>query len=85
MFGVLQQQHQQHAEHDDLEVAGGAEQLGQQVLQAILQDGQQAGAEHRAPHVPHPAHHGHEQVFDAVVQAERRRVHRALQVRVQEA
>ncbi|MCY1226722.1 hypothetical protein D9M72_389680 [compost metagenome] len=82
---VLQQQYQQHAEDDDLEVAVGAEQLGQHALQHILQDGQDARAQHRAPHMAHAADHGHEQVLDAVVQAKRRRVHRALQVRVQEA
>ena len=82
---VLQQQHQQHAEHDDLEVAVGAQQLRQNALQAVFQDGQQTRAKHRAPHVAHATDHRHEQVFDTVVQAEWRRVHRALQMRIEKA
>jgi hypothetical protein len=39
-----------------------------------------------APHtLPAPADHGHEQVLDALVDAERRRIDEALQVRVEPA
>ncbi len=83
--GALQHQQHQEAEHHDLEVAAGAQQLGQHVLQLGLQQRDQRGAQHRAPQVARAADHGHEQVFDADVEVERRRVDEALQVRVEPA
>ena len=82
---VLQHQHQQDAEDDDLVVAAGAHQLGQQHLELVLQDLHDAGADERAPDVADAAEHRHEQVLDAHVQAERRRVDGALEVREQPA
>ncbi len=82
---ILQQQHHQNAEDDHFEVAVLAEQLRQQRLQVVLQHRQDGRAKHRAPHVRHAADHRHEQELDAVIQAERRRIHRALQMCVEKA
>ena len=80
-------QHEDHdqPEDDHLEIAGLAEQLRQQVLQPLLEDGDQAGAKQGAPHVPDTADHRHEQVFDTLRERERRRIHEALQMRIEPA
>ncbi len=80
---TLQQHDHQHAEDDDLEVAALAEQRRQDVLQHLLRERDQRRADHRAPHAAGAADDRHEQVLDALVDVERRRVHEALQVRVQ--
>ncbi len=82
---ALQHQHHQQAEDDDLEVAAGAQQGRQYVLQLLLDQGDQRGAQHRAPQVAGAADHGHEQVLDAHVQVEGRRAHEALHVGVEPA
>ena len=43
---------------------------GSQILQLLLQHLDDAGADDRAPHVADAADHRHEQVLDALVQAE---------------
>jgi hypothetical protein len=85
LAGAVQHQHHQQAEHDHLEVAAGAQQAGQPVLQPLLEHGDDARAHDRAPHVAGAADHRHEEVLDADVHAERGRVHEALHVRVQPA
>ena len=82
---ALQHEQHQEAEDDHLEIAAGAQQLRQQVLQLLLEQRDQGRAEHRAPQVARAADHRHEQVLDADVEVERRRVHEALQVRVEPA
>ncbi|KAG1199383.1 hypothetical protein G6F35_012515 [Rhizopus arrhizus] len=78
-------QDQQHAENDHFEVGVGIQQLGQQVLQLVLQHQDDAGTEQGAPDVTRTAHHRHEQVFNAVVQAEGAGADGALHVRVEPA
>ena len=56
---------------------------GSRSCSSLLQERDQRRAQHRAPHAAGAADHGHEQVLDALVDAERRRVHEPLQVRVQ--
>ncbi|KAG0937970.1 hypothetical protein G6F31_015523 [Rhizopus arrhizus] len=82
---TVQQQHHAKTEDDDLEVAGLAQQLGHPVLQPLLEHGEHARANQRTPDLPRAADDGHEQVFDAHLQAERVGVHEALHVRVQPA
>ena len=82
---VLQHADEDEAEDDNLEVAAGADQLGQQHLQLVFDDLHRARARKRAPDVANATQHRHEQVFNALGQAERRRVHRALKVREQPA
>ena len=62
---VLQHQHEQDAEDDDLVVAARAHQARQPDLQLVLQDLHDAGADERAPDVADAAEHRHEQVLDA--------------------
>ncbi len=81
----MQHEDHQQSEADHLEVAGGAEQLRQQILQPLLEHGDHRGAEQRAPDVGGAADHRHEQVFDADVQAEGRRIDEALEVGVKPA
>jgi hypothetical protein len=59
--------------------------LRQPVLQPLLEDGDQAGAQHGAPDVADAADDGHEQVFDALRQPEGGRVNEALQMSVEPA
>jgi hypothetical protein len=82
---ALQHEQHQEAEDDHLEIAAGAQQLRQQVLQLLLDQRDQGRAEHRAPQVARAPDHRHEQVLDADVDVERRRVHEALQVGVEPA
>ena len=82
---TLQHQHHQQAEHDHLEVAAGAEQARQHVLQLLFQQRDDGRTEHRAPQMPGPADHRHEEVLDADVQVEGRWVNEALHVRVEPA
>ena len=82
---ALQQGDDQHAEHHDLEVAGRAEQHRQRILQVLLEERDDRRADHRAEHAARAADDRHEQVFDALVDAERRGIDEALQVRVQPA
>ena len=81
----LQQHHQQDAEHDGLELALAAENIRQIALQDLLQDHDDAGAEHRAPDIAGAADHGDEEIFDAGLRAERRRVGGALEMRIEPA
>ena len=83
--GVAQQDHDQHAEHDDLEGPGLPDQAGQRRLQHLLEDGDQERPQHGAPDVAGAADHRHEQVLDAHVDGERRRIDEALHVREQPA
>ncbi len=82
---VLEYQHQGHTEDDDLVAAAGADELGQQYLQLVVQQFDEAGTHQRAPHVGHAADHRHEQVLDAHLQAESSGTDRALEVRKQPA
>ena len=81
----MQQDDQQDAEHDGLELALAAEDIRQIALQDFLQDHDDAGAEHRAPDIAGAADHGDEQIFDAGLRAERRRVGGALEMRIEPA
>ena len=81
----LQQHDQQDAEHDGLELALAAKDIRQIALQHLLQDHDDAGAEHRAPDIAGAADHGDEQIFDAGLRAERRRVGGALEMRIEPA
>ncbi len=81
----LEHQHQQGAERHRLVAGAQAEQAGQQVLELVVQHGDQGGAEQRAPEVPDAAQHRHQQRVDGGLQPERRGVHRALEVGVQPA
>ena len=82
---ALQDQHHGDAEDDDLEIAALPEYLRQQILQPLLEDGDQPGPENRAPDVADAADDGHEQVLDTLRQGERRRIDEALQVSVEPA
>ena len=79
----LQDQHQQGAEDDGFVVAAMAQQAGEQVLQLVVHQRDQPGPEQRAPDRSGAAHHRHQQVLDAGVEAERGGVHAALHVGVQ--
>ena len=81
----LQQQHQQDAEHDGLKLALAVKQIRQIALQDFLQDDHDGGAEHAAPDIAGAADHGDEQIFDAGLGAERRRIDGALEMRVEPA
>ena len=61
------------------------EQSRQHVLQHLLRQRDQRRADHRAPHAARAADDRHEQVLDALVDAERRRIDEPLQVRVEPA
>ena len=63
--GVLQAEDDQRAEDDGLEVASLAEQLRQQVLQPLLEHGDQGRADQRAAQAGGAAEDDHEQVLDA--------------------
>ncbi len=56
---------------------------GSQLLQQLLQQRDQRRADDRAPDAAGAADHRHEQVLDALVDAERRRIDEALQMRIQ--
>ena len=81
----LQQQHQQDAEHDGLELAFAAEQQRQIALQDLLQDDDDAGSQHRAPDIAGAADHRDEEIFDAGMGAERGRIGGALEMRIEPA
>ena len=66
-------------------MARRAKQLGQNVLQPLLEHGDHPGPHQRAPHLARATDHGHEQVFNADMQAKRGGIHKALQVGVQPA
>ncbi|ETH82122.1 hypothetical protein L559_2967 [Bordetella pertussis STO1-CHOC-0017] len=83
--GVLQHQDHQHAEEDQFEVGVGIDQLGQDVLQLVLDSQDDRRAQQRPPDMAGAADHGHEEVFDAVVQAERTGADRALHMGIQPA
>ena len=82
---VLQDDYQQDAEHDNFKLPGLADDFGQQILQPRFEQRDERRAEHRAPHARSPPNHRHEQIFNTLIDAERRRVHKALQMRVQPA
>src|SRR4029079_16717702 len=81
----LQQYDQQDAEHDGLELALAAEDIWQVALQDFLEDHHDAGPEHRTPDITGAADDGDEQILDAGLRAERRRVGGALEMRIQPA
>ncbi len=81
--GGLQDQHQHRAESDGFEIAGVADQPGQNVLQLIAQHRNSGGAENRAVDAARAAQHGHQQIFGAGADAERSRRNRALKMRVE--
>ena len=81
----LQHHHQHDAEDDGLEVAAGAQQLGQQHLQLVFGQPHHGRAEEGAPHMAHAAQHRHEQVLDALVDGKGRGADAALEVREQPA
>ena len=70
---ALQQEDEQHREHDDLELSRGAARRDhrQIVLDAVLEQGDDGGADHGARQVGHAAHHRHQQVEDADSDIER--------------
>jgi hypothetical protein len=82
---VLEHQHDHDAEHDQLVAAGRADELGQQHLQLVFQQLDDARARNGAPHMGRTAEHHHEEVLDAHLQPEGRWVDRALEVRKQPA
>ena len=82
---TLQHPQHQQAKHNDFKVAGGAQQTGQNILQFFLEQGDDRRAQHRTPEMSGAADHRHEQVFNADVEVERRRVHKPLQMRVKPA
>ncbi|MNX94646.1 hypothetical protein D3C86_1268840 [compost metagenome] len=82
---AVQQQHHAEAEHDDFKIARLAQHLGQPVLQPLLGHREHARAHQRAPDLARAADDGHEQVFDAHLQAEGVGVHETLHVGVQPA
>ena len=59
--------------------------IRQIALQDLLQDDDDAGAEHRAPDIAGAADHRDEQIFDAGLRAERRRIGGALEMRIEPA
>ena len=81
----LQQDHQQDAEHDGLELALAVKQIRQIALQDFLQDDDDGRAEHAAPDITGAADDRDEEIFDAGLRAERRRVGGALEMRVEPA
>jgi len=72
-------------EDDHFEIARGTEDLRQQVLQPLFEDGDDTCTDQRPPDVCGAADHRHEQVFDADVQTERRRIDEALHVGIEPA
>ena len=67
----LQQQDEQHREHDDLELARGARRDHRQpVLDAVLEQGDDGRAHDRAREVGHAADHRHQEVEDADIDVE---------------
>ncbi len=81
----MQQHHQQDAEHDGLELAFAVKQIGQIALQDFLQDHDDAGSKHAAPDVTGAADDRDEEIFDAGLRAERRRIGRPLEMRIEPA
>ena len=81
----LQQHDQQDTEHDGLELALAAKDIRQIALQHLFEDDDNSGAEHRAPDIAGAADHGDEQIFDAGLRAERRRIGGALEMRIEPA
>ena len=82
---VLEHHHQGDAEDDHFVAAAGADQARQQHLQLVVQQLGQRRAGDRAPDMADAAHHRHEQVLDAHLQAEGGGVHGALEMRHQPA
>ena len=54
-------------------------------MQDLLQQRDHRGTDRRAPNASGAADHGHEQVFDALIDSEGRRVHKALEMCVKPA
>ena len=79
----LQDQHQHGAERDGFEIAGIADQPGQEVLQLVAQEGDSGGAQNGAVDPAGAAEHRHQQIFGAGADAERARRYRALEMRVE--
>jgi hypothetical protein len=81
----MQYQDHHQAEDDHLELAGGTEQLRQDVLQPLLEQRDDTGPEQRSPNLSRAADDRHEQVLNADLQAERGGIHETLQVGIQPA
>ena len=81
----LQDQHQHRAEGDGFEIAGIADQPGQEVLQLVVQNRNSGGAENGAVNAAGAAEHRHQQIFGAGVDAEWAGIDRALEMRIQPA
>ena len=79
----LQDQHQHRAECDGFEIAGIADQPGQEILQLVAQHRNSGGAENGAVDAAGAAQHRHQQIFGAGADAERARRYRALEMRVE--
>ncbi len=83
---MLQKNDEQHGEHDDFELARGA--LGDEreiVLDAVLQEGEDPGSDNGPDELGRPADHCHHEVVDADMDIERRRAHKATEMRIQPA
>ena len=82
----LQQQDEQHREHDDFELARGARRDHRQpVLDAVLEQGDDGRAHDRTREVGHAADHRHQQVEDADTDVEGRGADEAAHVGVEPA
>ena len=81
----LQDDHQNGAEDDGFVIAGRADEMRQDVLQLIAQDGDAGRAKDCAPDAAGAAEHGHQQIFGASDDAERTGADRALEMRVEPA
>ena len=80
-------EHQDHGDtkHNHFITAAGANQGRQGDLQIVVEQFDQGGTYDGAPHIAHAANHGHEQVFDAHLQAKGGRIDSTLEVRKQPA
>ena len=81
----MQQHHEQDTEHDGLKLALAVKQIGQVTLKNFLQDDDDSGPKHAAPHIAGAADDGDEEIFDAGLGAERRWIGGALEMRIEPA
>src|SRR5690554_6426754 len=82
---ILKHEDHQYAKYDQFEIRGRIQDFGQDVLQLVFKREDQAGTQHRAPYAARAAHHRHEQVLDAVVQAKRAEADGSLHMGIQPA
>ena len=83
--GVLQQQDQEDAEGDDLELGGVVRHQRQHILQPVLQQRDQRRAGNGACDMAGAARHRHQQIFDAGLDVERGRADEPVHVRIEPA